>query len=69
MCVCNSHSGERDATETTLDIFNFKTLDQNLAKLEDLLSGVLETLRGIETLTEWRSPGAIYFNFIQFSLV
>ena len=30
---------ERNATETTVDIFNFKTLDQNLVKLEELLSG------------------------------
>ena len=33
------YSVERNASESTVDIFNFKTLDQNLVKLEELLSG------------------------------
>ena len=51
------YSVERDCTdEKFVDIFNFKTLDQNLVKLEELLSGLLDTLRDLDSLTEWKSP-------------
>ena len=35
---------------------------------QEFLSGVLDTSRGIETLTEWNSPGANQFNSIWISL-
>ena len=47
---------ERGSTETALDIFNFKTLDENLVKLEHLLSPVLDIVRELEALSEWKAP-------------
>jgi hypothetical protein len=47
---------ERGATEHELDIFNFKTLDQNLLKLEELLTPVLDLWREFEALAEWKAP-------------
>jgi hypothetical protein len=47
---------ERGATEHELDIFNFKTLDQNLMKLEELLTPVLDLWREFEALAEWKAP-------------
>ena len=47
---------ERGSTEHELDIFNFKTLDQNLMKLEELLSPVLDLWRELEALAEWKAP-------------
>mmetsp|Transcript_52239 Transcript_52239/g.162233 ORF Transcript_52239/g.162233 Transcript_52239/m.162233 type:complete len:825 (-) Transcript_52239:15-2489(-) len=40
----------------TLDIFNFKTLDQNLVKLDELSLGIYDTLKSLDHLCSWRQP-------------
>jgi len=40
----------------SLDIFNFKTLDDNLVKLDELSQDLLETLREIDSLFLWHRP-------------
>ena len=40
----------------TIDVFNFKTLNENLEKLESLSAGLLSTLSTIDDLTNWKQP-------------